>query len=128
MKHICNVDDCRGYGYLKPEIVAVLTGDYRPVDLLVVEFLGHLSFSAAAINNSRNPKKAACTLMEKDNLKVLFAKFLHRKSTEEEETPEMNDAITHMVERFHRRNPRYGLPPEPEFDYAAFHNAPEIDE
>lgn len=65
---------------------------------LEIEFLGWLSYYAGAINNSRNPVKAAHTLLAKDKTPKLLEAFFNKKkeSVKPKERPE-HEAVT---ERF----------------------------
>jgi|SRR5277367_515858 len=44
-----------------------------------IEFLGWLSYTSAAINNSLNPAKAAHTIMAKDSMVAMADKFAEKK-------------------------------------------------
>jgi isoaspartyl peptidase/L-asparaginase-like protein (Ntn-hydrolase superfamily) len=44
-----------------------------------IEFLGWLSYTAAAINNSLNPVKAAHTIMAKESMEAMADKFAEKK-------------------------------------------------
>lgn len=46
---------------------------------LQIEFLGWLSYYAKALNNSRNPVKAAHSLLAKENADKMFTVFCHKK-------------------------------------------------
>lgn len=46
---------------------------------LEIEFLGWLSYNAAALNNSRNPVKAAHTLLAKESTERMLEKFAEQK-------------------------------------------------
>ncbi len=67
---------------LNPKIIdALYLGGFAT---LQIEFLGWLSYNAAALNNSRNPVKAAHTILAKANnpkakMHTMLAKFQHRK-------------------------------------------------
>jgi len=66
---------------LKEEIVAaLLLGGFSP---LQVQFLGWLSYNAKALNNSRNPVKAAHTILAKvgkeDGMTKMMESFNKRK-------------------------------------------------
>jgi hypothetical protein len=51
--------------YLHPEVItALLMSGFKPLE---IEFLGWLSYTAAALNNSRNPSRAAHTILAKAN-------------------------------------------------------------
>jgi len=65
----------------KDVIAALLVGGFDPVH---VEFLGWLSYAAAALNNSRNPVKAGHTLLEKiddpeSNMAEMWETFERKK-------------------------------------------------
>jgi hypothetical protein len=57
---------------------------------LQIEFLGWLSYYAAALNNSRNPVKAAHTILAKDSAIKMLAVFTKKKM--ETIKPEHTDA------------------------------------
>lgn len=61
---------------------------------LQIEYLGWLSYNAAALNNSRNPVKAAHTLLAKESTEDLLEKFITKKkeSVIPKERPDHEDA------------------------------------
>ena len=67
---------------LHPEVItALFMGGFKPLE---VEFLGWLSYNAAALNNSRNPVKAAHTILAKasdeaNRLHAMLTTFHNRK-------------------------------------------------
>ena len=74
---------------LKPDVIQTLeeSGQFSP---LKIEFLGWLSYNAAALNRSRNPIKAAHTILAKEggegengkrklSAAELFEKFVQKK-------------------------------------------------
>ncbi|MGA2484025.1 MAG: hypothetical protein ABSF92_13005 [Candidatus Acidiferrales bacterium] len=62
---------------LHPEVIETLEqADFPPE---YIEFLGWLSGNAFALNNSRNPAKAAHTLLAKEKNVVMLEKFFKRK-------------------------------------------------
>jgi hypothetical protein len=86
---------------LRPDVVDLLTqADFSPVK---IEFLGWLSGNAAALNNSRNPVKAAHTLLAKDSNIAMIEKFFARKkqSVRPAETADHTEA-DEMFRRFSR--------------------------
>jgi|SRR5579862_886815 len=68
--------------YLHPEIItALLMARFSPTE---IEFLGWLSYTAAALNNSRNPVRAAHTLLanaseEGSNMNKMLMLFAAKK-------------------------------------------------
>jgi hypothetical protein len=68
---------------------------------LQIEFLGWLSYNAAALNNSRNPVKAAHTLLAKDSMLRMLQTFTNRKMesinpTEVQEHPEADKMFANL--------------------------------
>lgn len=62
---------------LCPEVIESLTqADFSPER---IEFLGWLSWIASALNNSRNPVKAAHTMLAKPTVVPMVEKFLVKK-------------------------------------------------
>jgi hypothetical protein len=131
MKHICKIEGCSGYGYIRDDVVAELKDDdgILPIPTLVVEFLGHLSYAASAVNNSRNPKKAACTLMDnkdpKKRIKMfkMFQGFLNKKANPEQ--VKIPEGVDLLIEEYQRKTRKHRRNREPEAnfdDIAAFHN------
>jgi len=45
-----------------------------------IQFLGWMSGTASAVNNSKNPAKAASTLLDKPSLAPMLEKFFKRKT------------------------------------------------
>jgi hypothetical protein len=67
---------------------------------LQIEFLGWLSYNAAALNNSRNPVKAAHTLLAKDSTLKMLRTFTNRKT--ESIDPEVAEQHPEADEMFRR--------------------------
>lgn len=62
---------------LRPDVIKTLEeADFTD---LKIEFLGWLSYNAAALNNSRNPARAAHTLLAKESNVEMIKKFIQRK-------------------------------------------------
>lgn len=74
----------------EPIVAALLLGGFDP---LQIEFLGWLSYNARALNNSRNPVKAAHTILAKVGVE---------------------DGMTRMMETFRTRKMESIRPPEAE--------------
>lgn len=54
-----------------------------------IEMFNHYSYCAAAINNSRNPAKAAVTLLGRDNIQDELRRFIKRTRLDKPELPEI---------------------------------------
>jgi hypothetical protein len=62
---------------------------------LEIEFLGWLSYNANALNNSRNPVKAAHTLLAKESTEKMFEKFaLKKKESVRPKEREEHDGVS----------------------------------
>jgi hypothetical protein len=70
---------------------------------LEIEFLGWLSYTASALNNSRNPVKAAHTLLAKPTTEKMFEKFAYKKkeSVRPTERPE-HDRVSQKFRKLER--------------------------
>lgn len=58
------------------KVTALRQGGFSDIQ---IEFLGWLSYCASAINNSRNPVKAAHSLLAKENADKMFTVFCDKK-------------------------------------------------
>jgi hypothetical protein len=118
--HRCKIETCTGYGYLTQTTLELIEKAGGNPESLIIEFLGHLSYCAKAMNNSPNPWKAACTLMAKEKIAAIYAKWLKAKDEAlNTKLAEMPDDIEEMTLRFHRRNPHRNEAPD-NFDPVAF--------
>jgi hypothetical protein len=66
----------------------------------IIEFLAHLSYCASALNNSKNPKQAAFTLLEKPKIQKMYEVFLNKKVADSRKVP---DVIEKMTTKFRRQ-------------------------
>lgn len=70
---------------------------------LEIEFLGWLSYNANALNNSRNPVKAAHTLLAKESTEKMFEKFaLKKKESVRPKEREEHEAITQKFRKLEK--------------------------
>jgi hypothetical protein len=70
---------------------------------LEIEFLGWLSYNANALNNSRNPVKAAHTLLAKESMEKMFEKFaLKKKESVRPKEREEHEAITQKFRKLEK--------------------------
>jgi len=93
---------------LSPNSLAALRESYyAPAHPeLVIEFLGDMSYCAKAINNSKNPKKAAATLLAKESIQATFEKWIYRKTHPNEREVEVPEAITEIMWKYRKLLPK----------------------
>jgi hypothetical protein len=97
-------------------IKALRDNQYTPAHPeLVIEFLGDMSHCAKAINNSKNPKKAAATLLAKENIQTLFDNWLNRKTHPNKKEVEVPEEIHQIMWKYRKLLPKH----EDEVDAAA---------
>jgi hypothetical protein len=84
---------------LHDDVVAALRhGGFSATE---IEFLGWLSYTAAALNNSKNPVKAATTLLAKDTIDRNVEKFMEKKK--ESVAPNVMDAIDEAARKTRKK-------------------------
>jgi hypothetical protein len=100
---------------LLPESIAALRDNYYTLAVpeLAIEFLGDMSYCARAINNSKNPKKAAATLLAKEKIQTTFDKWLYRKTHPNKKEVEVPEEIHDIIYKYRK------LLPTPGEDFAA---------
>jgi hypothetical protein len=84
------------------------------IPAVCVEFFDHYSYCAAAISRSRNPVKAAMTLLEKENIREELEKFIIR--TRHKEKPKLPEAILPMLRNLGVDPHEQYVEPDPEDD------------
>ena len=75
----------------------------------VIEFLGWLSYTSRALNNSKNCAKAANTLLAKENIVKMVKKFVEKKKKsvkiENAVDTEEADKLFRGLAKFEEQNP-----------------------
>jgi hypothetical protein len=86
-------------------LLALKQAEFPPTK---IEFLGWLSYNAAALNNSRNPVKAAHTLLGKEKNVEMLKKFIQKKkdSLHPPDVPDhsASDDLCRQFDRWVERN------------------------
>jgi len=80
-------------GHLKQSAKEELLAARIPA--VCIQFFDHYSYCAAAISRSRNPVKAAMTLLDKENIREELEKFIIR--TRHKEKPKLPEEILPML-------------------------------
>jgi hypothetical protein len=93
---------------LSPDSLAALRESYYApaIPELVIEFLGDLSWCATAINNSKNPKKAAATLLAKEKIQATFDKWMYRKTHPNQKEVEVPEEIHQIMWKYRKLLPK----------------------